>query len=102
MTIRTKSLRSFIIYSLSLVGIQYIPILSVLFLEFVQPHIEKFDLTIFKKKKKKKRHVLNIYAKMICLHSIPSREEWVLVMHNSQHSHENSGSLREFPDKSLT
>ena len=35
---------------------------------------------------------------MICLHSIPSEEEWVLVLHRSQHPHENSGDLGEFPD----
>ena len=35
---------------------------------------------------------------MLCLHSIPSGEEWVLVLHGSQHLHENSGDLREFPD----
>ena len=35
---------------------------------------------------------------MICLHSIPSGEEWVLVLHSSQHSHENSEDLRESPD----
>ena len=50
----------------------------------------------------KKLNVQTIQANMIFLHSIPYGQEWVLVMHNSQHSHENSGSLREFPDKSLT
>ena len=35
---------------------------------------------------------------MICLHSIPSGEEWVLVLHGSQHPHEKRGDLREFPD----
>ena len=35
---------------------------------------------------------------MICLHSIPSGEEWVLVLHGSQHPHETRGDLQEFPD----
>ena len=38
---------------------------------------------------------------MICLHSIPSGEEWVLVLHGSQYPHENSRDLREFPDNSF-
>ena len=35
---------------------------------------------------------------MICLHSIASGEEWVLVFHGSQHPHESSGDLQEFSD----
>ena len=35
---------------------------------------------------------------MNSLHSIPSGEEGVLVLHGSQHLHENSEDLREFLD----
>ena len=35
---------------------------------------------------------------MICLQSIPSGEEWVLLLHGSQHLRENSSDLQKFPD----
>ena len=38
---------------------------------------------------------------MVCLHSISSREEWVLILYGSQHLHENRENLREFLDYSF-
>ena len=94
--VRTKSLPHFFLHSLSLVGIQDIRSSIVSFLEFEQPYIEQFDPTIFKTKK---LQLQTIPAKIICLYSTLSGEKWVLVLHGSQH-HENSQSLREFPDYS--